>query len=315
MRVDGRGESRDHSGLRIRAITEQPDVPLSRKYLLGLSSSGFHRLSYTDWGEARSPHVVVCVHGLTRNARDFDYLAQALESHCRVICPDVVGRGQSGWLARKEDYAYPQYLADMTALIARVTGHLQPDARIEWVGTSMGGLIGILLAAQPGHPIRRMVLNDVGPSIPKAALARIALYVGQAPRFASLEEAERYVRIVSAPFGPLTDAQWRHLTEHNMRRDADGSWTMSYDPGIAAVFASLRVQDIDLWSQWDRIDCPVLTVRGKSSDVLLPATAEEMTRRGPRSRLIELEGIGHAPTLMAADQIEAVRDFLLAPDR
>jgi pimeloyl-ACP methyl ester carboxylesterase len=282
--------------------------------LLGLSPSGFHRLSYTQWGEAHAPHVVVCVHGLTRNARDFDFLAQALASHCRVICPDVVGRGQSGWLARKDDYAYPQYLADMTALIARVTEHLQPDARIDWVGTSMGGLIGMLLAAQPGHPICRMVLNDVGPFIPKAALARIALYLGKAPRFASLEEAERYVRIASAPFGPLSDAQWRHLTEHNVRREADGSFVMSYDPGIATAFAAHQ-QDIDLWAQYDRIDCPVLTVRGMDSDVLLHTTAEEMTRRGPRAGLVELAGIGHAPTLMAADQIEAVCDFLLAPDR
>ncbi|MPZ46379.1 MAG: alpha/beta fold hydrolase [Betaproteobacteria bacterium] len=290
-------------------------MPLSRKYLLGLSPSGFHRLSYTEWGDARSPHVVVCVHGLTRNARDFDSLAQALQSRCRVICPDVVGRGQSAWLARKEDYAYPQYLADMTALIARATEHLQPDARIDWVGTSMGGLIGMLLAAQPGHPIRRMVLNDIGPFVPKAALARIALYVGNAPRFASLDEAERYVRIVSAPFGPLTGAQWRHLTEHNMRREADGSFVMSYDPGIATALATQRLQDIDLWALWERIDCPVLAVRGMESDVLSPATAQEMTRRGPRARLIELAGIGHAPALMAEDQIEAVRDFLLAPDR
>lgn len=294
---------------------ERPHVPLSRKFLLGLSSSGFHRLSYTEWGDAASPRVVICVHGLTRNARDFDWLALALESRCRVICPDVVGRGQSDWLARKDDYAYPQYLADMTALIARATGHLGPDARIDWVGTSMGGLIGIVLAAQPGNPIRRLVLNDVGPFVPKAALARIALYVGNAPRFASLDDAERYVRIVSAPFGPLTDAQWRHLTEHNVRREADGSFVMGYDPGIAAAFAAPRLQDVDLWALWDRIDCPVLTVRGMESDVLLPATAAEMTRRGPRTRLIELAGVGHAPALMAADQVEAVCDFLLAPER
>jgi pimeloyl-ACP methyl ester carboxylesterase len=282
--------------------------------VLGLSASGFHHLSYTEWGDARSPHVVVCVHGLTRNARDFDFLAQALEPHCRVICPDVVGRGQSDWLACKEDYAYPQYLADMTAVIARVSEHLEPDARIDWVGTSMGGLIGMLLAAQPGHPIRRLVLNDVGPLVPRAALERIASHVGKAPRFASLEEAERYVRLVSAPYGPLTDAQWRHLTEHNARREADGTWAMNYDPGIADAFAAWRLQDIDLWSLWDRVACPVLAVRGMESDVLLEHTAQEMTRRGPRARLIELPGIGHAPTLMAPDQIQAVRDFLLAPE-
>jgi pimeloyl-ACP methyl ester carboxylesterase len=288
-------------------------VPLSRKYLLGLSPSGFHRLSYTDWGDTAAPHVVICVHGLTRNARDFDFLAQALESRCRVICPDVVGRGQSDWLARKEDYAYPQYLADMTVVIARATEHLPREARIDWVGTSMGGLIGMLLAAQPGNPIRRMVLNDVGPFFPKTALERIAFHVGKAPRFSNLDEAERYVRIVSAPFGPLSDVQWRHLTEHNVHQEADGAWVMNYDPGIATAFAARRGQDIDLWSTWDRIACPVLTVRGMDSDVLQQATAHEMTRRGPRARLIELPGIGHAPVLMAADQVQAVRDFLLAP--
>jgi len=289
-------------------------MSLSRKFLLGLSPAGFHRLSYTEWGDPRSQHVVVCVHGLARNARDFDVLAQALERHCRVLCPDVVGRGQSDWLARKEDYGFPQYLADMVTLLARATEHLPAEGRIDWVGTSMGGLIGIALAAQPRHPIRRLVLNDVGPFVPKAALERIARYLGKAPRFATLEEAERYVRVVSAPFGPLTDSQWRHLTEHNIRREADGRWVMSYDPAIAATFAA-PLADIDLWPLWDRIDCPVLALRGMLSDLLLPGTAQEMTRRGPRAKLMEFAGIGHAPTLMAADQVEAVCRFLLEPER
>jgi pimeloyl-ACP methyl ester carboxylesterase len=290
-------------------------VPLSRKSFLGLSQGGFHRVSYTEWGDPRCEHVVVCVHGLTRNARDFDVLAQALEPHCRVLCPDVVGRGQSDWLARKEDYAYPQYLSDMTALIARATDGLGPDARIDWVGTSMGGLIGMVLAAQPHHPIRRMVVNDIGPFVPKEALERLALYVGKSPRFASPEDAERYVRTVSAPFGPLTDAQWRHLTEHNTRRESDGYWVMNYDPGIAMPFAHPPLEDISLWPLWDRIDCPVLALRGMESDVLLRTSAEEMTRRGPRARLIELAGIGHAPALMAPEQVEAVCRFLLEPVR
>jgi pimeloyl-ACP methyl ester carboxylesterase len=241
-------------------------------------------------------------------------LAQALEPHCRVLCPDVVGRGRSDWLARKDDYAYPQYLADMTVLIARATEHLAPDVRIDWVGTSMGGLIGIALAAQPRHPIRRLVLNDVGPFVPKAALERLALYVGKAPRFASLGEAERYVRVVSASFGPLTDAQWAHLTEHNVRRESDGCWVMNYDPAIAGAFAVPPLEDISLWALWDRIDCPVLAVRGVESDVLLRTTAEEMMRRGPRTQLLELPGIGHAPALMDPAQVEAVCRFLLAPD-
>jgi len=286
---------------------------MTRSEFQGLSPQGFHRVSYTEWGDASARRIVLCVHGLTRNARDFDTLAQALESDYRVICPDVVGRGQSEWLADKNGYGYPQYLADMAALIARVTERLGPHARIDWVGTSMGGLIGMLLAALPGNPIRRLVMNDVGPLVPRAALARIGLYVGKAPRFASVEDAERHVRYVSAPFGPLTDDQWRHLTLHNLRRDEDGTWRMSYDPGIAAPFANLPAQDIDLWDTWDRIACPVLVVRGKESDLLLPATASEMMRRSPKAKLVEFAGIGHAPMLMAADQVAAIREFLL-PD-
>lgn len=285
---------------------------MSRNSFQGLSSSGFHRISYTEWGDARSAHVVICVHGLTRNARDFDALAQALEFRCRVICPDLVGRGQSDWLERKDEYTYPQYMADMAALIARVTASADAGAVIDWVGTSVGGLIGMLLAAAAHNPIRRLVVNDIGPVIPKAALERIAMYVGRAPRFESLADAESYVRMVSASFGPLTDQQWRHLTMHNVRQDPDGSWAMNYDPGIGAAFANVPSQDIALWDQWDRISAPVLVLRGAHSDLLLATTADEMMRRGPAARLVEFADIGHAPALMADDQVRAVRDFLLA---
>ena len=285
---------------------------MSRKSLQGLSVSGFHALSYTEWGDADSPHIVICVHGLTRNARDFDVLAQALERRCRVICPDVVGRGQSAWLERKQDYGYPQYLADMTALIARVTAGNRPDTIIDWVGTSMGGLIGMLLAALPRNPVRRLVLNDVGPFIPKAALERIATYVGKEPRFATLAEVEIHLRTVSAPFGPLTDEQWHHLTVHNARQDDSGAWVMNYDAGIAIPLAPIVGQDVSLWESYDRITCPTLALRGAQSDLLLSSTAHEMTQRGPKARLIEFQGIGHAPMLMCDDQVDAVRDFLWA---
>lgn len=285
---------------------------MSRNFIHGLSASGFHRMSYTEWGDAHAAHVVFCVHGLTRNARDFDTLASALEPCCRVLCPDIVGRGQSDWLARKDDYGYPQYLADMTALIARATATSPAGTVIDWVGTSMGGLIGMLLAAMPRAPIRRLVMNDVGPFIPRQALERIARYVGKAPRFASLDEAQSYVRTVSAPFGPLTDDEWRHLTEHSMRRDADGAWSMNYDPGIAQAFARTPLEDVSLWASWDRIEQPVLVLRGAQSDLLLASTAAEMCRRGPKARVIEFDDIGHAPALMADDQVRAVCGFLLA---
>lgn len=284
---------------------------MNRHHHLGLSAAGFHALSYVDRGPSDARHVVVCVHGLTRNARDFDALAEALPPDCRVVCPDVVGRGCSAWLSDKRLYGFPQYLADMNALLARITAHSPPDVVIDWVGTSMGGLIGMLLAGQPGAPLRRLVLNDVGPFIPKAALERIGTYVGKVPTFDSLAAAIDWVKLVCAGFGPLTDAQWRHITEHSLRRRDDGRWCMSYDPGIADPFSG-AIQDVELWSVWDRIAVPVLVVRGMESDLLLADTAEQMTRRGPRARLVEFAGVGHAPMLMAEDQIRAVRDFLLA---
>lgn len=282
---------------------------MQRHQFLGLSKSGFHPLSYVEWGALDAAHIVVCVHGLTRNARDFDTLAQAL-APSRVVCPDVVGRGQSAWLRDPSDYGFPQYLADANALLARITAHAPADAVIDWVGTSMGGLIGMFLAAQPGCPLRRLVLNDVGPLIPKQALARIGTYVGTSAAFASLEEAEGYIRHISAPFGPLTDAQWRHLTEHGVRRDADGAWRLIYDPAIARGFSG-PITDLELWSIWDRIALSTLVLRGKDSDLLSHETAYSMTQRGPRARLVEFEGVGHAPMLMAEDQVRAVVDFLV----
>jgi pimeloyl-ACP methyl ester carboxylesterase len=220
----------------------------------------------------------------------------------------VGGGGQraSAWLAEAADYGYPQYLADMTALIARLD-----VAAVDWVGTSMGGLIGMMLAAQPGTPIRRLVLNDIGPFIPKAALERIADYVGLDPRFEDLAALEAYLRRVHAPFGPLTEDQWRHLAEHSARPLDEGGFGLAYDPRIGDAFRGDKpLEDVDLWPVWDAVRCPVLVLRGAESDLLLADTAREMRRRGPRARVVELPGVGHAPALMADDQIAPVRDWL-----
>lgn len=273
-----------------------------------LNRAGFHRLHYTDWGDPASAQVVICVHGLTRNCRDFDALAAALQDHCRVVCVSIAGRGRSDWLPNPEDYGYPQYMNDMTALIARVTA--QGALHVDWVGTSMGGMLGMLLAARAGSPIRRLVLNDVGAMIPKASMERIAAYVGADQRFDRFEDFERHVRRVSAPFGPLSDSQWRHLAEHNARQHPDGRWGVIYDPGIATPFRKGAAQDILLWNVYDVITCPTLLLRGAESDLLLRETAQEMTGRGPKPRLVEFAGVGHAPALMAEDQIAVVRDFL-----
>ncbi|MGA0114494.1 MAG: alpha/beta fold hydrolase [Burkholderiales bacterium] len=281
---------------------------MREEYLTCLNSRGFHRLHYTDWGDPQNPRVVICVHGLTRNCRDFDALAMALEKDLRVVSVDIAGRGLSDWLPNKEDYSYPQYMADMTALIARITANGATE--IYWVGTSMGGMLGMLLAARPDTPIRRLVLNDVGTVIPKASMERIGTYVGRDPRFASLAETEQYVRLVSAPFGPLSDAQWKHLIVHNSKQHEDGSWGMNYDPGVALPFRKAQAKDIVLWDYYDAVKCPTLLLRGAQSDLLLHETAVEMTARGPKPELVEFAGVGHAPVLMADDQIAAVRDFL-----
>lgn len=298
-------------------------------HVLCLNSKSFHRMHYVEWGDPAAERVVICVHGLSRNGRDFDTLAQALQSEFHVVCPDIVGRGKSDWLDAKEDYSYPQYCADMANLIARVTarpaqsgilgrlasalgGGESARKRLYWVGTSMGGIIGMLLASRPNTPITKLVLNDVGTVIPRAALERIGQYVGKDPRFKTFEELEAMVRLVLAPFGALTDAQWRHLTETGARRHEDGSWGLSYDPGIGLPFQKWLLADIDLWQYWDTIACPTLLLRGAQSDLLLKETAVAMTRRGPKPRLVEFDGIGHAPPLMAENQIRVVREFLMA---
>jgi len=275
---------------------------------LGLSAGGFHRLAYAEWGAPHARQVALCVHGLTRSGRDFDALAGALAlAGLRVACPDVVGRGRSDRLADPAGYGYPQYLADMSALIARLD-----VPRVDWVGTSMGGLMGMLMAAQPNTPLRRLVVNDVGPFIPKAAVTRIGEYVGRDPRFADLAAAEAYFREVHAPFGPLTDAQWRHLTEHSLAAAEDGGYRLAYDPAIAAPFRVEEPQDVDLWPVWEAIEIPVLVLRGAASDLLLAETAAEMAARGPRAEVVEIPGCGHAPALMDEAQTALVRDWLLA---
>lgn len=269
-----------------------------------LGIHGFHRLTYYEWGDPANSKVAICVHGLTRNGRDFDDLARALSSEYRVLCPDVPGRGKSEWLAHKEDYAYPVYCADMAALIARSGAET-----VDWIGTSMGGLIGMLLAAQPNSPIRKLVMNDVGPFIPKASLERLSTYVGKPVSFDSFEAFAQYIRTVSASFGPLTDAQWRHLAETTAGKKDDGRWGTNYDPAIALPFTG-PIADVVLWPFWDLIRAPTLLLRGKDSDLLLSETAREMTTRGPQAKLVEFAGIGHAPMLMEQSQIATVREFL-----
>jgi pimeloyl-ACP methyl ester carboxylesterase len=270
----------------------------------GLSQKGFHRLHYTEWGEPDAP-VVLCVHGLTQTARSFDRLAETLAADRRVICLDVVGRGRSGWLADPSGYDFPQYIADVNALVAR----LGVD-RIDFVGTSMGGIMGMLLAALPDTPINKLVVNDVGPFIPKAALEWIRDYVGTDPEFPDLGALEVYLRQIWAPFGELDDREWAHLAETSARRTEGSGFALAYDPAIAVPMKARPVTDVNLWPVWDMISRETLVVRGARSLLLPVETAREMTERGPRAEFVEIPNVGHAPTFSRPAEIEPVVAFL-----
>lgn len=280
------------------------------------SPAGLHRVAYKQWGDPANPRVLVCVHGVTRVSDDFDALAQALADQYRVICPDVVGRGRSGRLALAGLYTVPQYVADMVTLIARVTNVPGSDGTVDWFGTSMGGLIGLVLASLPESPISKLVLNDIGPIIDPGALARIGDYIGQDLRFASFAEGAAFVRTVSASFGPHSDDQWHKLAADVLRQDADGTWQRHYDMALAQPFKAATPEtaqrdEAALWGAYDAIRCPTLLVRGAESDLLSAETARMMTQRGPKPQLVEISGVGHAPTFMQADQIAIARTFLL----
>jgi pimeloyl-ACP methyl ester carboxylesterase len=277
-----------------------------------LDSRGLHRMAYWQWGAADNPKVLVCVHGLTRQGRDFDVLARALADEYRVVCPDVVGRGRSDRLADPAGYQIPAYVADMVTLLARLDAQV-----VHWVGTSMGGLIGMGLAALPNSPLRRLVLNDVGPTIEPAALSRIGSYLGLPLRWSTLDEAADYLASISKGFGPHSAEQWLALSRPMLVPAAEGGFRLHYDPAIAVPFRSVTPElaalgEAALWRAYDAITCPTLLLRGAQSDLLTPATAAAMGQRGPKAALREFDGVGHAPTLTAPDQVAAVREFLLA---
>jgi pimeloyl-ACP methyl ester carboxylesterase len=278
--------------------------------ILGLSRSGFHEVAYVEWGPADADHVVICVHGLTRQGRDFDYLARELASRGRrVVCPDLVGRGKSAWLRDPVDYTVLQYCADMNALIARTGAR-----SVDWVGTSLGGLIGIVLAGIPDSPIRRLVINDIGPVVPMNALQRIGRYVADMPEaFGSFDDAERYLREVLAPFGNVVDEHWRHLTRYSVRKDPEQDrYVTLCDPAILQALKAPANPGAHLWAYWDAIDRPIMVVRGSDSDFLPTYLSNEMARRNPDAFMHDVPGCGHAPTLMPWDQVEAVVSFLMS---
>lgn len=286
-------------------------MPPRIKMVRCLSPAGLHSMDYKEWGDPSNPQVLVCVHGVTRVSDDFDALAAALADRYRVICPDVVGRGRSSWLKDPRYYAVPQYVSDMVTLVARLD-----VPQVDWFGTSMGALIGMGLAALPDSPVRKMVMNDVGPTLNFEALSRIGEYIGEDLRFDSFVQGRDYIRLISAPFGPHSEDEWDKLARDVLRQGDDGRWRRHYDLALALPFKTLTADNAKqgeaaLWAAYDAIRCPVLLVRGADSDLLNRDTARKMSERGPCARVVELPGIGHAPTFMHADQIALARDFFL----
>lgn len=266
---------------------------------------GFHRIYYRDWGKTTSAETVFCLHGLTRNSRDFDPLAAVLARKRRIVCPDLVGRGQSEWLADGDGYQLPQYNVDFNALVNRIGCET-----FDIIGTSLGGLMGMAMAGMPKSPVRRLVVNDVAPEVPLTALRRLSNYLGEDPRFDSMEELEAYLRITFAPFGPMTDADWKRMAKTSAR-ETDQGIGLAYDPAISYHYQRYWLLSyLDLWSYWRNISCPVLILRGAESDFLTQPLVTKMLESLPCAELIEFEGVGHTPTLNAAEQIEPIRRWL-----
>ncbi|MDB5909177.1 MAG: alpha/beta hydrolase [Massilia sp.] len=280
-----------------------------------ISPAGLHCMAYKEWGDPANPNVLVCVHGVTRVGDDFDSLARALSDHYRVVCPDVVGRGRSGRLLNPQLYQIPQYIGDMVTLVARATSN-SDNGTVDWFGTSMGGLIGMVLASLPDNPIRKLVLNDIGPTLDPTALQRIGDYIGQDLRFKSFDEGAAFVREVSASFGQHTDEQWHKLASDVLRENDEGQWVRHYDMGLAEPLKGstperAKADEAALWAAYDAIRCPTLLVRGEHSDLLSRQTAQQMRARGPKPQLVEIPDTGHAPTFINPGQIAIARKFLV----
>jgi len=274
------------------------------KFYFGLSSEGFHRNYYREWGNPNSEHTIICAHGVTRLSRDFDVLAESLSEKYRVICPDIVGRGYSDWLGNKQNYNFLQYCADMNALIS----HLNVE-RVHWIGTSMGGIIGMILGALQNTPIESLILNDVGPDIKRVELQRLGKYIGRAPTFATKEELFEYYRNTYQAFGEVADDEWKNMAIYSSFKE-DYGYRMHYDPKIGDAFrASYSFFNFDLWKYWEEIECPVLMTRGANSTFFTVETANKMCGYRDDIELIEIEGVGHAPMLKSLGEINEIKQF------
>jgi pimeloyl-ACP methyl ester carboxylesterase len=296
---------------------------MKKDYFFGLSEEGFHKIAYTEWGVSSEHAAIICVHGLTRHSRDFDSLANYLSAqNNHVFCPDIVGRGDSDWLKNPLHYTYEQYLADMNVMMARTQAK-----EVNWIGTSMGGLIGMMLAALPYSPIKRLILNDVGPQIPVNAIARFSKYASPDPEFSSLSEAKQFFKKVYADFGHLSESQWDHFTQTSVREITPGQFISKYDQDVKTSHAKNNwgwrllfhphkalegtLLDVDLWDIWRKITCPVLVIHGENSDILLPSIIGKMQTLHPNTQVIEIANTGHAPALLELTHHEMINQWLI----
>jgi len=278
---------------------------MKTKHVLSTNQSGQHRIVYQDWGDENNPNVLVCVHGLTRNSRDFDYLAKHLSSRYRIIAPDIVGRGQSDWLSDPSYYTLDQYINDMGTLLQELKIN-----QVDWLGTSLGGLIGMAIAASPHSPIKRLILNDIGPVIKKEAIAFLATNLAETPHFGSLDELQTFLKQAYSAMGDLDHGFWEHMATYDHRITPEGRITRNFDPKITKSVGSLTASDLALWDLWEGIKCPILVLHGELSMILTAEICQEMLARNPQASLVTLPGVGHTPSLMTEAQIGVISDWL-----
>ncbi len=276
---------------------------------LCINSKSYHNIFYQDWGSEDSKETLFCLHGLTRNSHDFDAIANRLggtRKKRRIICPDTVGRGRSDWLPDHEDYQIQQYNMDITVLAARLGCE-----KFDLLGTSLGGMMGMVLAAMKNSPVKRLIINDIAPEVPNTAMSRLGRYLHLDPYFNNLDEVEQYIRKTLAPFNPMTDEDWAHYAKTSSRPDGDG-FRLAFDPDISNTYGRRYwyLMYFNLWKYWVQIKCPVLILRGKDSDFLSEHLLERMLRKLPQAEAIEFEGTGHTPTLNAPEQIDPIIKWL-----
>ncbi len=274
-------------------------------FFWSLTPQGFHKVAYVEWGNRANPHVLICAHGLTRNSRDFDYLAQDLEDSYRIVCPDLLGRGESDYLENSLLYNFTQYMSDIITLIARLGAH-----NIHWLGTSLGGIIGMMLAAQPHSPIKSLILNDVGMIVPSLALRRLQTYARNDKTFSSFHEAKTYFQTVFSPFGITEPEHWNHITQHGIKRDEKGDFRLTYDPVLGQNLGNEATPSLHLEAYWQAIRCPILVMRGEESDFLLPEIITKMLYFQPKTSVVTIPNCGHAPSLMDPGHIQIVKEWL-----